>query len=59
MIIFGILCVLCDTLLYDSKEAPPSTLNYRNNKVYYRKPWQRLILGNVTTLIVSYILFRM
>ncbi|EAR82509.1 transmembrane protein, putative (macronuclear) [Tetrahymena thermophila SB210] len=59
MVIFGVLCVLADTLMYDPSEAPPSTVNYRNAKVYYRKPWQRLLFGNVTTLIVSYILFRM
>lgn len=59
MVVFGILCVLSDTLTYDADEAPPSTNNYRNKLVLFRKPWQRLVIGNFTALLVSFLMFKM
>ncbi|KAL4479184.1 hypothetical protein ABPG72_009014 [Tetrahymena utriculariae] len=59
MVIFGVLCILADTLTYDPKEAPSSTKNYSNSYVYFRQPWQRLIIGNLTSILVSFLMFRM
>ncbi|EAR82510.1 drug/metabolite transporter (DMT) superfamily protein (macronuclear) [Tetrahymena thermophila SB210] len=59
MVIFGVFCILADTLTYNSKEAPPSTKNYSNTYVYFREPWQRLIIGNLTSILVSFLMFKM
>ncbi|KAL4432765.1 hypothetical protein ABPG74_011586 [Tetrahymena malaccensis] len=59
MIVFGVFCILADTITYDPKEAPPSTKNYSNTYVYFRETWQRLIIGNLTAILVSFLMFKM
>lgn len=39
MVIFGVLCVITDSITFDSVDADPNSYLYRNKLVNFRKPW--------------------
>ncbi|KAL4432768.1 hypothetical protein ABPG74_011589 [Tetrahymena malaccensis] len=55
----GVTFVLADNIFFDASDLPPSAYHYKMTKFIHRPNWQRVLFGNGSSLIVSFLMSKL